>query len=97
MSTPLFFSFIASLVISMALIPLLTAYAWRLQFIDMPGDRRAHDAPMAKVGGIAFAVATFAAVLLWAPKDQLILSSLAGAQLSCCSASGTTGPISTTV
>jgi UDP-GlcNAc:undecaprenyl-phosphate GlcNAc-1-phosphate transferase len=78
MSTPLFFSFLVSLVISMALIPVLAASAWRLQFIDMPGDRRAHAAPIAKVGGIAFAVATFAAVLLWAPKDQLILSSLAG-------------------
>lgn len=78
MSTALFFSFIASLVISMALIPVLTASAWRLQFIDMPGDRHAHVGPIAKVGGIAFAVATFAAVLLWAPKDQLILSSLAG-------------------
>jgi UDP-GlcNAc:undecaprenyl-phosphate GlcNAc-1-phosphate transferase len=78
MSTPLFFSFLVSLVISMALIPVLTASAWRFQFIDMPGNRRGHHAPMAKVGGIAFAVATFTAVLLWAPKDQLILSSLAG-------------------
>lgn len=78
MSTSLFFSFLASLVISMALIPLLTASAWRFQFIDMPGDRRAHAGPIAKVGGIAFAVSTIAAVLLWAPKDQLILSSLAG-------------------
>ena len=78
MSTPLFFSFLVSLVISMALIPALMATAGRLQFIDIPGNRRAHAAPMAKVGGIAFAVATFAAVLLWAPKDQLILSSLAG-------------------
>ena len=78
MSTPLFFSFLVSLVISMALIPVLTTSAWRLQFIDMPGARRGHAAPIAKVGGIAFALATFAAVLLWAPKDQLILSSLAG-------------------
>ena len=78
MSIPLFFSFLASLAISMALIPLLAASAWRFQFIDMPGDRRAHAGPIAKVGGIAFAVATIAAVLLWAPKDQMILSSLAG-------------------
>ncbi len=34
--------------------------------------------PIAKVGGIAFAIATFVAVLIWAPKDQLILSSLLG-------------------
>ncbi len=78
MDTGLFFSFMGSLIICMALIPALSASAWRLQFVDVPRERHAHDAPVAKVGGIAFAVATFAAVLLWAPKDQLILSSLLG-------------------
>jgi UDP-GlcNAc:undecaprenyl-phosphate GlcNAc-1-phosphate transferase len=78
MGTALFFSFMGSLIICMALIPALTASAWRLQFVDLPRDRHAHDSPIAKVGGIAFAVATFAAVLLWAPKDRLILCSLLG-------------------
>jgi UDP-GlcNAc:undecaprenyl-phosphate/decaprenyl-phosphate GlcNAc-1-phosphate transferase len=78
MDTALFFSFMGSLIICMALIPALSASAWRLQFVDIPRERHAHDAPIAKVGGIAFALATFAAVLLWAPKDQLILSSLLG-------------------
>lgn len=78
MDTTLFFSFMGSLIICMALIPALTASAWRLQFVDVPRERHGHDAPIAKVGGIAFALATFAAVLLWAPKDQLILSSLLG-------------------
>src|SRR6185295_7148694 len=78
MGTAIFFSFMGSLIISMALIPALTAFAGRLQFVDVPRERHGHDAPVAKIGGIAFAVATFAAVLLWAPKDQLILSSLLG-------------------
>ncbi len=78
MGTLLFFSFMGSLIICMALIPTLTASAWRFQFVDVPRGRHAHDAPIAKVGGIAFAVATFAAVLLWSPKDQLILSSVLG-------------------
>ena len=78
MDTALFFSFMGSLVICMALIPALTASAWRLQFVDVPRERHAHDAPIAKIGGIAFAIATITAVLLWAPKDQLILSSLLG-------------------
>lgn len=78
MGTTLFLSFMGSLIICMALIPALTASAWRLQFVDVPRERHAHDGPTAKVGGIAFAVATFAAVLLWAPKDQLILGSLLG-------------------
>ncbi len=78
MGTALFFSFMGSLIICMALIPALTASSWRLQFVDVPRERHAHETPVAKVGGIAFAVATIAAVLLWAPKDQLILSSLLG-------------------
>ena len=78
MSASLFFSFVGSLLICMALIPALTASAWRFQFVDMPRDRRMHAAPIAKVGGIAFAVGTIAAVLVWAPKDHMILASLLG-------------------
>ena len=78
MDSVLFFSFMGSLIICMALIPTLSASAGRLQFIDVPRERHAHREPIAKVGGIAFAVATFAAVLVWAPKDQLIVPSLLG-------------------
>lgn len=78
MSTALFFSFIGSLAICMALIPALMATAGRLQFIDIPGGRKIHPAPIAKVGGLAFAAGTFAAMLLWAPKDQIVTSSLLG-------------------
>lgn len=62
----------------MALIPALTASAWKFQFIDVPRDRRMHTEPIAKVGGIAFAAGTIAAVLLWAPNDHMILASLLG-------------------
>ncbi|SPP62984.1 glycosyltransferase family 4 protein [Nitrospira lenta] len=78
MSTVLFFSFIGSLLICMALIPALTASAWRFQFIDVPRDRRMHAEPIAKVGGIALGAGTIAAVLLWAPQDRMILASLLG-------------------
>jgi len=78
MSTALFFSFIGSLLICMALIPALTASAGRFQFIDVPRDRRMHAEPIAKVGGIAFGAGTIAAVLLWAPQDRVILASLLG-------------------
>ncbi|HBH80184.1 MAG TPA: undecaprenyl/decaprenyl-phosphate alpha-N-acetylglucosaminyl 1-phosphate transferase, partial [Nitrospira sp.] len=67
-----------SLIICIALIPTLSASAWRLQFIDVPRERHAHREPVAKIGGIAFAIATFGAVLMWAPKNQLIVSSLLG-------------------
>lgn len=78
MSSHMFFSFLGSLVICMALIPVLMATAARLQFVDLPSDRKIHHAPMAKVGGIAFAVGTVVAMLLWAPKDPIVTSGLIG-------------------
>ncbi|MBA5866267.1 MAG: hypothetical protein GDA67_06160 [Nitrospira sp. CR1.3] len=79
MATALFFSFLGSLVICMALIPPLMASAGRLHFLDIPGGRKAHSGSVAKVGGIALATGTFIGVLMWAPKnDDIVLASLAG-------------------
>lgn len=84
METNLFFAFISSLVISMILIPPLIKSAGRLQFIDFPGDRRMHTAPVARVGGIAFAAAAFVSILIWIPKDTVVLSYLLGGLIILC-------------
>lgn len=76
MGSTLFLSFMGSLIVCMALIPVLSTSASRLRFIDVPRERHVHSEPIAKVGGIAFAFATFVAVLVWAPKDSFILSCL---------------------
>ncbi len=79
MVSTLFFSFVGSLIICMALIPPLMATASRLQFLDIPKDqRRVHSNPVAKVGGIAFGIGTFAAMLIWAPKDDIVVAALLG-------------------
>ena len=79
MISTLFFSFVGSLIICMALIPPLMATASRLQFLDVPKDqRRVHSSPVAKVGGIAFGIGTFAAMLIWAPKDDIVMAGLLG-------------------
>lgn len=78
MSGPLFFSFVGSLIICMALIPPLMASAGRLHFVDFPGGRKMHAGPIAKVGGIALGVGTMVAILVWAPKDEMVASSLIG-------------------
>ena len=79
MISTLFFSFVGSLIICMALIPPLMATASRLQFLDIPKDqRRVHAIPVAKVGGIAFGVGTFSAMLIWAPKDDIVVAGLLG-------------------
>ncbi len=78
MATAYFFSFLGSLVICMALIPPLMASAGRLNVLDLPGGRKMHSGSVAKVGGIALAAGTFIGVLMWAPKDSVILASLIG-------------------
>jgi UDP-GlcNAc:undecaprenyl-phosphate/decaprenyl-phosphate GlcNAc-1-phosphate transferase len=78
MATTLFFSFLGSLVICMALIPPLMASAGRLHILDVPRGRRIHSGSVAKVGGIALAVGTFIGVLMWAPRDEVVVASLLG-------------------
>ncbi len=79
MVSTLFFSFVGSLLICMALIPPLMATASRLQFLDIPKDqRRVHANPVAKIGGIAFGIGTFSAMLIWAPKDDIVVAGLLG-------------------
>jgi len=84
MGSALFLSFIGSLIICMALIPMLSTSAIRLRFIDSPRERHVHREPIAKVGGIAFAFATFVAMLVWAPENSFILSSLLGGAVIMC-------------
>lgn len=78
MASTLFFSFLGSMLICMALIPPLMASAGRMHVLDLPGGRKTHAAPIAKVGGIALAAGTFTAMLLWAPKDEIALAGLLG-------------------
>lgn len=78
MSAFYFFGFMASLVISMALLPPLRATASRFNFLDVPNARKVHATPIAKIGGLAFSAGTFAAILLWAPKEDMVLGALLG-------------------
>lgn len=78
MANELFFSFMSALLISMALIPPLRLLADRLNFMDLPGDRKVHEHPIPRVGGIAFAIGACASIAWWAPKNITTLSVLLG-------------------
>jgi UDP-GlcNAc:undecaprenyl-phosphate GlcNAc-1-phosphate transferase len=78
MTAPLFYSFVGSLLICMALIPPLMSSAGRLNVLDMPGGRKIHAVPIARVGGIAFSLAAFTVILMWAPKDEGVTAFLLG-------------------
>lgn len=78
MNSELFFSFMTSLLICMALIPPLRLIAKRFSIMDFPGERKVHQHPVPRVGGIAFAIGAFASILWWGAKDGTTLSVLLG-------------------
>jgi UDP-GlcNAc:undecaprenyl-phosphate GlcNAc-1-phosphate transferase len=81
MNSELFFSFIMSLLICMALIPPLRLLAARFHIMDQPGERKVHQHPVPRIGGIAFAVGAFASILWWGPKNSITLSVLLGGMI----------------
>jgi UDP-GlcNAc:undecaprenyl-phosphate GlcNAc-1-phosphate transferase len=72
MTSAVFFSFITSLFVCMALIPPLQLAAGRLQFMDLPGGRKVHHGPMPRIGGIAFGIGALLAIVLWVPHDPMV-------------------------
>jgi UDP-GlcNAc:undecaprenyl-phosphate GlcNAc-1-phosphate transferase len=78
MNSVLFFSFMTSLLICMAMIPPLRLLAGRFHIMDQPGERKVHQYPVPRVGGIAFGIGAIASILWWGPKDGTTLSVLLG-------------------
>ncbi|MBX3349519.1 MAG: undecaprenyl/decaprenyl-phosphate alpha-N-acetylglucosaminyl 1-phosphate transferase [Nitrospira sp.] len=72
MTSAVFFSFITSLFICMALIPPLQLNASRWSFMDLPGDRKVHANPIPRIGGIAFGFAALLSIFFWVPQDPII-------------------------
>ena len=78
MNSDLVLSFITSLLITMALIPALRLLAERFHFMDQPGERKVHQHPIPRIGGIAFGIGAIASILWWVPKSSTTLSVLVG-------------------
>ncbi|MEO8341832.1 MAG: MraY family glycosyltransferase [Nitrospirota bacterium] len=78
MSNDLFFSFITSLLICVALIPPLRFLAGRFHIMDQPGERKVHQEPVPWIGGIAFGLGAFFSILWWGPKNSTTWSVLLG-------------------
>jgi len=74
----LFFSFMTALVVCMALIPPLRLAAVRFQIMDVPGERKVHQHPIPRVGGIAVAIGACGTIAWWMPKDASALAILFG-------------------
>ncbi|MBI3802953.1 MAG: undecaprenyl/decaprenyl-phosphate alpha-N-acetylglucosaminyl 1-phosphate transferase [Nitrospirae bacterium] len=80
----LFFIFVSSMVICMTLIPILMKSAAYLHVVDLPGGRKMHAEPIARIGGIAFATGALVSLLIWLPLDRLMVAYLLGAGVIVC-------------
>ena len=59
------FAFIVGLFATIVAIPPLIRIAGRSALLDMPNQRKVHDIPIARVGGIAIGLGVLAPVLIW--------------------------------
>lgn len=57
---------------TIALIPIFTRLALRVNLIDVPGERRVHFIPMPKSGGIAMAIGALFPVIFWTYKEDFV-------------------------
>jgi UDP-GlcNAc:undecaprenyl-phosphate/decaprenyl-phosphate GlcNAc-1-phosphate transferase len=78
MMNELFFSSMTALLVCMALIPPLRLVAERFQVMDLPGERKVHEHPVPRVGGLAFAVGACASIAWWGTSDATTFSVLLG-------------------
>ena len=74
----LFYAFLLSLLIGAILTPCLMVGARGLGLFDHPGHRKVHKQPIARVGGIAFAVGALVSIGYWIPKYDVVIGVVAG-------------------
>src|SRR4030042_1779592 len=55
--------YFGTLLFAMLLVPIISRLAKWYRLVDTPGPRKVHEAPIPRVGGIAFVVSTLALVL----------------------------------
>jgi UDP-GlcNAc:undecaprenyl-phosphate GlcNAc-1-phosphate transferase len=75
------FTLLVSVLVTIGLIPALSAVAGRFHAVDLPGDRKVHARPIPRIGGIAMATGAILPVLIWARADTFVRSYLSGAAI----------------
>ena len=67
-----------SVIITIVLIPALAGAATRLQFVDVPDERKLHGRPVPVVGGIAMAIGAIVPVAYWQSGDDFVRAWIIG-------------------
>jgi len=75
----LYFScFMIAMIGTMAMIPPLIRFAPRLNFVDLPNDRKVHAAAIPRIGGVAMVLGSVVPLLLFLPMEKQAASIIGG-------------------
>lgn len=74
----LFPTLVLSLLITIALVPILKKLALRYKAVDMPNSRKVHHIPVPRIGGLAMALGAVVPIMIWSPGNRFVDSLLLG-------------------
>jgi UDP-GlcNAc:undecaprenyl-phosphate/decaprenyl-phosphate GlcNAc-1-phosphate transferase len=69
----LLLTLLVSMLLTIVMIPILISMAERLHMMDVPDERKNHDVPIPRCGGIAMAIGAFVPILYWYSGSPFIL------------------------
>lgn len=72
-------AFVAAMVISMVMIPIMVRLAPRFGLMDRPNERKVHAIPVPRVGGIGIVIGVLVPVVFLLPMDNLVRAYVLGA------------------
>src|SRR4030042_2983374 len=74
-------TFLLSIFVTMALIPVFSRVAGKMHALDVPDWRKVHGQPIPRVGGLAIAIGALVSAVLWIRSDCFFHSYLIGAAI----------------
>lgn len=74
-------TFLLSIFITMALIPVFSRVAGKMHALDVPDWRKVHGQPVPRVGGLAMAIGAVVSALLWVQSGSFVHAYLIGASI----------------
>ncbi|RNC70421.1 MAG: undecaprenyl/decaprenyl-phosphate alpha-N-acetylglucosaminyl 1-phosphate transferase [Desulfuromonadales bacterium] len=72
---------IIAMLLTVMLIPVVSALAVRFQAVDIPNERKVHLRPIPRIGGVAMALGAFVPIVVWNFADGFVRAYLVGASI----------------
>ena len=70
--------FVAAMVVSMTIVPIMMHIAPRIGMVDLPDPRKVHVIPIPRVGGVGIVIGALIPIIFWLPFEPLIISYIFG-------------------